>query len=146
MKILLIDGTFPINSRNDRILNSLNKIFSGLSINVAVWNRDGRSKGSAEETKYTYYYHNDLAAYGNPWKKLSKLYSLYKFLKKLNHSENFDVLIASHWDILFLSSLIKKKNQILIYENLDVPTASLGIVIKSISLLEKGRNPFLFNY
>lgn len=124
MKILLVDSCYPINNRNLKILNSLkNRLGNNIEIFVCTWNRDGR----VIDTNYSELNlnaFNKKADYGKPLAKIKGIIPYFKFIKRLNEDIKPNIIVASHWDMLCLVSLIKKHNQKLVYENLDLPTSS----------------------
>ena len=133
MKILLIDSSYPINTRNNRLIVSLKRYLQNASIEYIAWNRDGREIAYSDKEICIY---NVNSAYGNLLSKLFHLIGYYYFLRKNNNLKRPDVIIASHWDMLFLSSLMKKKEQILIYEDLDIPTARKNYLLKLLQRVE----------
>ena len=119
-KIVIIDGAYPINVRNIKIANTL-KLLDNVSISVISWKRDDRDLIKYLDcNEYTF---SSNSAYGNVWKKISNLLPFFIFLKKKIKEIEPDFIIASHWDMLLLSTFIKGKNSKLIYENLDIPTS-----------------------
>ncbi len=115
---LLIDSSYPINTRNVKIVDTLNS-FSNMFCSFITWNRDGRPINSKDKDSPIY---NKKAGYGKLMKKLVSLIGYYRFLKCYNQKKMPEILIASHWDMLLLAILMKKNGQLLIYENLDIPT------------------------
>lgn len=131
MKIVLIDTSIPINTRNMKIIESLQKHYSNSEITVITWNRDNYS----EDIPSYYRVYNQEAEYGNPAQKLLKLLGFKKFLRKeLIHIQP-DVIVVSHWDSLLLTPSDLKSKPMLIYENLDLPTGN-AIIRKPIQWLE----------
>lgn len=118
MRIALIDTAIPINTRNQKILNSLRRAIADVEIYVISWVRDGSC--FSEQENYLVY--NKESKYGSKWKKLHNLQGYSCFVKKTLVNLEPDVVIASHWDTLVLVPKKIAKNSILIYENLDVPT------------------------
>ncbi len=135
MKVLLVDSSYPINTRNTRIVNSLKKIYKQFQPHVCAWNRDKRVESNQEGICYHVY--DKPAAYGNPFKKIIALFSYFFYVRSLNLRLQPSVLIASHWDMLVICSLIKTKKQKLVYENLDLPTASSTFARKLLDRLER---------
>ncbi|WP_159730176.1 glycosyltransferase [Sphingobacterium sp. 18053] len=135
MKVLLVDSSYPINTRNIRIVESLRKRLNQSEVHIAAWNRDGRFDIDDKDIKYHVF--EKKAAYGNPLQKLIALFSYFFYLKRINASLQPKILIASHWDMLLLCSLLKSKDQKLVYENLDLPTAESSFVRKILDALEK---------
>lgn len=119
MKILLVDTSYPINSRNLRIVNSLNDTFGKSNVKFATWLRDNREIAKEDRDNYIFKLYSPL---GDASGKLKNLYKFKKFIKKSLNSYKPDIIIASHWDSLFICALSMNKNQTLIYENLDMPS------------------------
>lgn len=132
-RIFLLDSSYPINSRNSRILNILSEQYN---TNYITWNRDGREiKG---EDKNNFILTSNNIGYGNKFKKISGFFKYFKFVKNIIQQEKPDLLIASHWDMLLIASYLKNKNKYkLIYENLDMPTAGNTLILKALKILEK---------
>lgn len=125
-KIFLVDSSYPINSRNYRILSSLNKRFE---VGYITWNRDDLNV-VLDEFKTRVY--NKKSKYGNKLLKAVKLFGFYKFIENCITEEKPDIVIASHWDMLVLVCLLKRKYDFkLVYENLDMPD-SKSIFIRTI--------------
>lgn len=129
-KVLLIDSSLPINVRNKKIINSLG--VKGYVIKVCSWDRTGMNKTDGADFIY-----NNLAPLGSPFSKLIRLYGFYKFIKKKTNFVSYDIIIASHWEILLLGSFLKKKHQKLVYENLDIPTAGNPLIVGVLKKIEK---------
>lgn len=134
ISFLLLDSSYPINTRNKRIVKTLNVYYGNESVNYIAWNRDGRNILDTDNPKMIYC---QKSAYGNWLSKFIHLLGYYQFIKKWNLLNKPKVLIASHWDMLFLACILKRKNQFLIYENLDIPTASNTILRKLFECIEK---------
>ncbi|MET7028789.1 glycosyltransferase family protein [Sediminicola luteus] len=132
--ILIVENFFPLQTRSLRIENSL--LNSGFKVHSVMWNRNGvivkEHKNHIVFTKIS----------RNKLRKLLSIYSYYCFIKKLLVKNHYDVIIASHWDMLFLCSCLKQGNQKLIYDNLDMPTHSNYFIrfifrlIENISLIK----------
>lgn len=119
----LIDCSIPINTRNQKIINSLKSAYDNIEIHVITWNREGLSL-----SKDIYFHaYERKAAYANVTAKLQGLLGFKKYINQILKSISADVIIASHWSNLMLVAGIKKKGQTLIYENLDIPTGSFAI-------------------
>lgn len=129
---VLIDDCFPINTRNRKILNSLEKHYGEQAkLTVITWDRDD----TYHEEYANYHVYKKLSAYGNKTRKLLNLFGYWKFCKKLIKDLHPDVVIASHWNNLLMVPKLDRKRQMLIYENLDVPTENF-IARKISSTLE----------
>lgn len=133
MKILLVDTSYPINSRNLRIVNSLSKAFGSKNVKYATWLRDNREIQDEDKDNLIFKLFCPL---GDTNGKLKNLLNYKKFLKHSIDIFEPDVIIASHWDCLFLCASIKKKGQILIYENLDMPSGG-NLKFKILRYIEK---------
>lgn len=119
MKILIIDSGYPINYRNVKIAGSLAKEFGKDNIEILCWNRE-----NLPENPYAYktYFYKKTSPFGAFFQKFINLAGFGKFIKNIMDNERYDIVIASHWEVLFLVSLYKKKKQKLVYELLDLPT------------------------
>lgn len=115
----LIDDSFPINTRNRKILDSLVRHYGNEArISVLTWDRN---HSYTEEQDGFYVYQKD-SAYGNKTRKLMNLWGYRRFCHKAIRSLHPDVVIASHWNNLMMVPRLNHSCQVLIYENLDVPT------------------------
>lgn len=127
--ILIVENFFPLQTRSLRIENSL--LNNGFNVHSVMWNRNGiivnEHKNHIVFTKIS----------RNKLRKLLSIYSYYRFIKKLLVKTQYNVIIASHWDMLFLCSFLKKGNQKLIYDNLDMPTHNNYIIKGIFRLIEK---------
>ena len=132
-KILLIDSSYPINTRNEKIIFSLKQAFPHLSVSFITWNRDGRHIADSDKNMPIY---EKKSAYGKAFQKLINLWGYFHFLKSYNKKNTPQVIIASHWDMLLLASFLKKKGQILVYENLDIPTSGNKLVLSILKQAE----------
>ena len=120
---VLLDTSYPINNRNQKIIDSLKKWDSSIIVNVITWDREHK----CENPPLNYYLYDKIAKYGNRWQKFLRLKGYKDFIKiKLNQLKP-DVIIASHWDTLILVPRLDRKSQKLIYENLDIPTGSFFV-------------------
>jgi glycosyltransferase involved in cell wall biosynthesis len=133
-RILLVDSAFPINVRNQKILNSL-KSLSSSEIKYCTWHRDHKSIPSGENINFIF---SKFSLYGHRFKKLLNVLGYARFLKKTIISYKPTVIIASHWDMLFLTSLLKPAhNCVLIYENLDMPTSESPFFRRIVRWIER---------
>lgn len=131
-RIILVDTSYPINTRNKRIIDSLKERFGENTVKYVTWLREsGRIR---EEDKGEYIYSNP-AALGSKIEKLKSLPGFASFVKKSLDDFKPNIIIASHWDSLLICSRYKKEGQYLIYENLDIPTGR-GIVRKIATWVE----------
>jgi hypothetical protein len=133
-KILLIDSSYPINVRNNKIVKTIEP-FDSFEISVISWNRDNRKNIHYLNCK-EYIYTSD-TPYGIMWRKIVNLIPYSFFVRKKIKEIKPDYIIASHWDMLFITSLLKNKRSKLIYENIDMPTASNLFLYKILKNIEK---------
>lgn len=131
--ILLVDTSYPVNTRNARFLTSLKNAFPQANIACVAWNRDHRALSNHDDIMYVY---EEPVAYGNIFKKLLKMYGFYSYLRHLNQRIHPNIIIASHWDTLLLCSRLKRNDQVLIYENLDIPSGG-KVILSVLHFLEK---------
>ncbi|WP_349763512.1 glycosyltransferase [Fusobacterium sp. SYSU M8D902] len=127
-KILLIDGTYPINTRNKRMVDTLKKIHI---VRVCAWNRENINF----EEKDDYIYSSN-EGYGNKIKKLYGMRNYFNYIKKVIVNYNPEIIISSQWDMLLLTILSNFKGKI-IYENLDLPTSTNSLVLNILLMVEK---------
>lgn len=133
IKIILIDTSYPINSRNQRIVESLSGLVGKSNIKIITWDRKG--DGSLEILEnYSVFSRN--APLGDKKAKLKLLFQFKKYIKNIINSYNPNIIIASHWDSLLIAASLKKNKQILIYENLDMPCGGF-LIRKIISIIER---------
>ena len=131
---LLVDSFYPINTRNVKIAESIEKLYNKSKVDIVAWNRENRK---IQDKHQNYHIYNKYSPAGKLFLKLINLYYFAKFVKNINNELKSKILIASHWEVLFLLSLFKRKEQILIYENLDIPTARYSFVLKILQHIEK---------
>lgn len=127
-RILIIDGIYPINTRNKRIINTLKK---ENEVKFCAWNRENIEF----EDKENYIYSSN-EGYGKKIKKLLGMKNYLNFIKQIINNYNPEIVIASQWDMLLLTILSGFKGKI-IYENLDLPTSSNKVILNTLLLLEK---------
>lgn len=133
--ILLVDSSYPMNTRNERIVASLRQSLPNVSVCCACWNRDGREVAIEDVSNLLIY--NAPAPYGNKFQKFSRLWGYLRYLAGIRRELRPDVMIASHWDCLLLCVLIKRQGQTLVYENLDLPTSSSRPLLRLLQIVEK---------
>lgn len=133
MKILIADTSYPINSRNLKIADSLAKAFTEDAVEIVCWNRDN---SDFKPYRYRTYCYDKFSPLGKLAKKFLNLKGYGKFLSGVIREGNYDVVIASHWEVLFLASRCKQKGSRLIYENLDIPTAGRTFMRRFMEWLE----------
>lgn len=127
MKIVLIDTSIPINTRNVKYVESLKQFMPEAEVRVITWNRDNY----AGHIPDNYIVYHAIAEYGNAKEKLKKMFGFGKFVHRILKEESPDVIIASHWESLLCTPNKLPNNPLIIYENLDVPTG--GTVIRGIT-------------
>lgn len=132
MKIVIVDTSIPINTRNTKIENSFRKFYPNAEIIIISWRRDD----TEFEAPSNYLIYEAKAEYGNPIAKLKKMRGFSKFVNIELQKIQPDIIIASHWDSLLITPDTLVSKPILIYENLDVPTGPYPIR-KAIQILEK---------
>ena len=135
VRFLVIDSAYPINTRNTKIANSICEYYSGKGIQMSfcAWNRE--NKDISALPNYNIYKKNSPG--GQLLKKLFNLFGYFFYLKKCNIEIKPHVIIASHWDMLLLSSIFKKKSQILVYENLDIPSVPSKVLLAILKGVER---------
>lgn len=121
MKIVLIDTSIPLNTRNGKYIESIKQFLPDAELKVITWKRDNHSM--IIPAFYEVYCQH--AEYGNWWKKFLKLFGYAKFVKEKLNSYLPDVIIASHWESLLITPRHLPNKPIVIYENLDVPTGNI---------------------
>jgi hypothetical protein len=128
MKIFLLDSSIPINSRNTRIIESLKRYFDASYIS---WDRSSEKSSLNQSGNFIYYKKSE---YGNKRKKIFNLFFYFTYVYSVFKKNKADVLIASHWDMLVIGALLKRKfGYKLVYENLDLPDHE-NILIKKLLL------------
>ena len=130
--IVLIDDCFPINTRNRKILGSLAKHYGKeATLSVITWDRNDDYK----EDLAGYHVYKKASEYGNKTRKLLNLWGYRQFCHAAIKALQPDVVIASHWNNLMMVPRLDRRRQMLIYENLDVPTEAY-ILRKATTALE----------
>lgn len=132
-KILIIDTTWPINSRTQRFKNSLSHIFKTV---VVAWARNRISKDLPEN----YHVLKSNIGYGKQIKKLFYLPIFIYYAYRISNKEKPDAIFASHWDSMICAAFIKifsKGNIKIIYDCLDLPTTSNSILKLILDKIEK---------
>lgn len=119
----IIDCSIPINTRNQKIINSLKANYDNPEIHVITWNREGLK---LNKDKYFHAFEKK-AAYADVKAKINGLIGFKKYIKNILDEISANIIIVSHWSNLMLVVGAKKRNQILIYENLDIPTGPFPI-------------------
>lgn len=123
MKILLVDESYPLNTRNTKILSSLTQSYPSAEVHVVTWDRAGEFHYSNETNRrWQWHLYTRPAVYGNKIQKLIGMFGYRSFCSKTVARVHPDVIIASHWNNLLMLPCLDCKSQMLIYENLDAPT------------------------
>lgn len=127
-KILYLESSYPINTRSQRIIDSLKKF----KVHVCTWDR----ASSQQEDRENYsIYCSPKAGYGNKVLKLIFLIKYAIYFKSVLKKEKPEIIIVSHWDMLIISALFKR-NEKLVYDNVDIPEFKLSFIEKLIVLFE----------
>ena len=123
-RIVLIDECFPINTRNRRIIASLSGYYKEeAELIVITWDRNN---------EYTqelpgFYVYKKVSAYGNRVQKFFNMWGYYRYCRSLVRELKPDIVIASHWNNLLMVPRLNHERQMLIYENLDMPSGPFPI-------------------
>lgn len=130
-RILFIEGIYPVNTRSSRIINTLKNDYN---IKVVSWDRSN----IYDKSKNSLYIFSSNEGYGNKIKKLLGIYKYFKYVKFVYTKEQPDILFVSQWDMLLLGFFLKdKKESVLIYDNIDMPSSNNKIINKLLLLLER---------
>ena len=129
-KILFVSRGYPVNTRDFRIVTSIKKF--GYNVKFCTWNRNNLPT----DDKDNFIYHSN-EGYGKHLKKLFGMPKYFNFLSNSVRKFKPDVVIASHWDMLILCGILRRKYQTLIYENLDMPSFPNSVILTIIKRLEK---------
>lgn len=131
-KIILIDSTWPINSRTKKFQNSFSKKFE---TKVCAWNRSGlKSKYQDDE-----FVIESNTTYGRRLKKLIHLPVFLFHIIKVLRSVRPDLVFASHWDALILTKIATffiSSSPKIIYDCLDLPTSSNRFLLIFLRVIE----------
>lgn len=129
-RVLVVDSTFPVNTRTSKIAESLGRY---ADVTICAWNRgDPHPVGPREKVLV------QPIGYGNKWRKLLVLYGFYQHVSRMAEETKPDVVVASHWECMFIAALLKKKHAFrLVYDCLDVPTAASPHVLRLLWWLER---------
>lgn len=130
-KILVVDTSYPINSRTSKFRSSFVKEYN---VKVLAWDRKGRKISSPKG----YALFKIRSEVGNRLKKLLIFPFFIFFGIKTFIRFKPDVLFLSHWDSVFLGCLMKvfKPKVKLVYDCLDVPAASNKYILAIIRHVE----------
>lgn len=119
---LIIDTSYPINNRNEKIISSLSTHFDGPCVNVVTWDK----RNICESIPNNYRVYSKYCRPGNKIKKFTWIFEYKHFVKKCVDDLKPDVIIASHWDSLFCVPP-KNNNSLVVYDNIDVPDGSTPV-------------------
>lgn len=131
-KFLMIDTTWPINSRTERFRLTLLKKYD---VFVSAWNRGG----VLDKCNNQYFIMESNIGYGSQLKKLLHLPFFIIHNIKAYKKIRPEVVFASHWDSLICAVIIKiffKKTKI-IYDCLDMPSSSNIFLLKCARFFER---------
>ena len=132
-RIVLIDECYPINTRNQRIIDSLASAYGeDAQLEVITWDRNNEYRKSLPR----YHVYRKASAYGNRVKKFFNMWGFYRFSRSLVRELKPDVVIASHWNNLLMVPRLDHRTQMLVYENLDMPSGPF-LIRTCTSMLEK---------
>lgn len=121
--VLIIDSTYPVNSRTRKIADSL---AGAARVTVCAWNRGAPQPCAADERVL-----EQAIGYGNKWRKLVHLRRFYRHVAQVMAEARPQVVIASHWECMFIAALLKPRFAFrLVYDCLDVPTAAHPLLLK----------------
>lgn len=130
---LIIDTTYPINTRTERFRQSIAKEYG---VAVCAWTR---SLSVKEEGSSNYFLYKTSIGFGNQIKKILYLPFFVFFSLRVALKIKPKFIFASHWDSLICAVAIKliafRKVKI-IYDCLDMPTASNRIINKALTWVE----------
>lgn len=121
-KFLVVDASYPINTRTQRFVNSLKEAFGESNVHVVGWNRD---KSQIQHPDYFIF--SKEAAYGSRLDKIKGIWGFRSYLKNIVKQLKPDYVIASHWDCLYIAAGVIDGATKLIYENLDIPTGERAV-------------------
>lgn len=130
---VIIDCSYPINNRNEKIKDSIKKEFPESPVYVITWDRENQHDKFPDD----YFVYKRPAKLGSAVEKLKGMRGYKQFIHDSLNKLNPSVIIASHWSDLILTAEFKRPGQILIYENLDIPTGSWPI--RKVSAYLEGR-------
>lgn len=129
-KLIFVEGIFPINTRSERLINTLAKKFE---VKIIAWDR----KSIYSESMNNYYVYSSNEGYGKKIKKLLGMIKYFIFIKKILLKEKFNTIVVSQWDMLLLVYFLKKKDIKLIYDNIDMPSSNSKIITYMLKKIER---------
>ena len=78
MKVAFIDTSYPLNNRNDKLIESFIRKYPDCEIHAITWNRE---KLPINEMTYRVHSYEVKSKLGNYFDKLRKLFGFYKYVK-----------------------------------------------------------------
>ncbi len=129
-KVLYLESSYPINTRSQRIIDSL----KDSNVHVCTWDRTGNS-GKNKDLNYSIYKTPNVG-YGNKFLKISALFGYARFYLKVLKEEKPNVVVCSHWDMLLIATMFKN-NEKIVYDNVDIPEFKIRAIENIIIWLEK---------
>jgi len=131
-KCIIIDTSYPINGRNTKFLTMMRMHYPDSVFKVVTWNRRMEKTEFPEE----YIVYQKGSELGNRIKKFFNIFGYKSFVKDVINQEQPDVIIASHWDSLFVVPSKNRKKHFVIYDNIDVPEGN--VILRSLErIMEK---------
>lgn len=130
-KILYVIGFYPNNPRNLKMIKQLKKEYE---VKCCFWNISNSIISDEDKEEFIL----TQKKVENKFFKLLKLYSFYRYIKKVVKKYKPDCIFTYHWDIFILTklALIFDKNTKIVYDISDIPGYS-GIVHKVIKWIEE---------
>lgn len=134
-KLLIIDTTYPINTRTERFKKTLEKKYN---VFTCAWARKKNTSNSSDLLNYFLYQTG--IGYGNQLKKLFHLPFFAFFALRAAVKVKPKIIFASHWDSLICAILIKLfflGRTKVIYDCLDMPSTNNPLLQKSLIKIER---------
>lgn len=131
VKCVLIDTSYPINTRNEKILKSLKESFPDIVTKIITWDRCHSAPMGLKD----YFFYDGNVPLGNRVKKFLFLRRFKKYVQQIIKEEVPNLIIASHWDALYTLPNGINKSAFVVYDNLDIPDGSL-VAIKVGTFIE----------
>jgi hypothetical protein len=135
-KLLIIDTTYPINTRTERFKKTLKKMHD---VYVCAWARK-KSPISNGNRHLDFFVYKTNIGYGNQVKKILHLPLFVFFSLRVALKVKPKIVFASHWDSLICAAIIKLfflgKVKV-IYDCLDMPTANNSLLLKGVIKVER---------
>lgn len=131
--IVVVDTTWPVNSRTHRFTKSLSKKYK---VTTLAWDRADKGLGTAEDV----FVYRSVIGYGAQLKKLLFLPLFSIFCLKNIFAIRPSLILVSHWDSLLsviLYKVIFNSKVKLVYDCLDMPTHSNTMVLRILKTIER---------